>query len=207
LWEFATAIVGRLLGIDPFDQPDVEAAKKAARSLLDAPKSEPATPTFVDGPVEVHAPEGLGGDTLAGVLRAFFDGTTGFGYIAVQAYLDRLDDASTAVLRGEIAKRTGKQTTFGWGPRFLHSTGQYHKGGHPQGVFLQITGSESIDVEIPDRPFTFGTLISAQAAGDAKVLADRGRPVLRLHLTDPSAGVQQLISLLDAHDKSEESGT
>jgi glucose-6-phosphate isomerase len=73
-------------------------------------------------------------------------------------------------------------------------------------VFLQITSSESTDVEIPDRPFSFGTLISAQAAGDAGVLAERGRPVLRLHLTDPQAGVQQLISLLDAHDKSEASG-
>jgi glucose-6-phosphate isomerase len=85
--------------------------------------------------------------------------------------------------------------TFGWGPRFLHSTGQYHKGGHPEGVFLQITAAHPTDVEIPDRPFTFGTLISAQAAGDANVLAERGRPVLRLHLTDPANGVRQLLSL------------
>jgi glucose-6-phosphate isomerase len=105
-----------------------------------------------------------------------------------------------------LSIRTGRPVTFGWGPRFLHSTGQYHKGGHPQGVFLQITGQEATDVEIPDRPFTFGTLISAQAAGDARVLAERGRPVLRLHLTDPVAGVRQLISLLDANGKSEESG-
>ena len=100
-----------------------------------------------------------------------------------------------AELRDLLAARSGRPVTFGWGPRFLHSTGQYHKGGHPEGVYLQITGAHPTDVEIPDRPFTFGTLISAQAAGDANVLAERGRPVLRLQLTDVAAGVQQLLSL------------
>ena len=114
------------------------------------------------------------------------------GYVAVQAYLDRLDDASASVLRAEIAGRTGLQTTFGWGPRFLHSTGQYHKGGHQNGVFLQITGSVADDLAIPDQPFTFGQLQHAQAAGDAKVLADHGRPVLRVHLADRAAGLVAL---------------
>ena len=102
------------------------------------------------------------------------------------AYLDSERDAALHGVRAALCRRTERPTTFGWGPRFLHSTGQYHKGGPPQGVFLQITCDEADDVEIPDRPFTFGTLITAQAAGDAAVLADHGRPVLRLHLTDPA---------------------
>ncbi|EME62032.1 glucose-6-phosphate isomerase [Amycolatopsis decaplanina] len=199
LWEFATALAGRLLGINPFDQPDVEAAKKAARSLLDNPDKlkggeEPST---VDGAVEVFGSEGVVTEgKLADILRAFFDSAPETGYIAVQAYLDRLDDASTAILRGEIAKRTGRQTTFGWGPRFLHSTGQYHKGGHQNGVFLQITGAvedDSGDIDVPDRPYTLGVLQHAQALGDGQVLAEHGRPVLRLHLTDRAAGLAGLV--------------
>ncbi|GAA1572422.1 glucose-6-phosphate isomerase [Kribbella sancticallisti] len=207
LWEMATAVAGYLLGINPFDQPDVESAKQAARGLLDAqPKPEAAA--FTDGAVEVRATEGLldGVDTAKGALDALLGQLADDGYLAVMAYLDSERDENLVAIRPALATRTGRPVTFGWGPRFLHSTGQYHKGGHPQGVFLQITSSESTDVEIPDRPFTFGTLISAQAAGDAGVLAERGRPVLRLHLTDPEAGVHQLISLLDAHDKSEAGG-
>ncbi len=112
------------------------------------------------------------------------------------AYLDSERDAALHETRSALARRTERPTTFGWGPRFLHSTGQYHKGGPPQGVFLQITSDETQDVEIPDRPFSFGTLIAAQAAGDAAVLADHDRPVLRLHLTDPSTGVARLMDLL-----------
>ncbi len=196
LWEFATAFAGRLLGINPFDQPDVEAAKKAARSLLDNPDKlkggeEPST---VDGAVEVFGSAGVSTDgKLADILRAFFDSAPETGYIAVQAYLDRLDDASTSLLRGEIAKRTGRQTTFGWGPRFLHSTGQYHKGGHQNGVFLQITGAVEQDLDVPDRPYTLGVLQHAQALGDGQVLAEHGRPVLRLHLTDRAAGLAELV--------------
>jgi glucose-6-phosphate isomerase len=200
LWEYTTAIVGRLLAINPFDQPDVEAAKIAARSLLDAPKSEPATPTFVDGPVEVHAPADVSevheATTLAGALHAFFAATPDFGYVSVQAYLDRLADASAIVLRPEIARRTGKQTTFGWGPRFLHSTGQYHKGGHQNGMFLQLTGAVEADLQVPDRPYTLGTLQLAQALGDGQVLSEHGRPVLRLHFTDRAAGLAHLVKAL-----------
>ena len=194
LWEFATALVGRILGINPFDQPDVEAAKKAARSLLDAPKSEPDAPAFTDGPVEVHGP--VSGDSLTDALRAFFDSVPDLGYIAVQAYLDRLADASATVLRPEIARITGKQTTFGWGPRFLHSTGQYHKGGHQNGAFLQLTGAVEDDLPVPDRPYTLGTLQLAQALGDGQVLAGHERPVLRLHFTDRAAGLAHLVKAL-----------
>jgi glucose-6-phosphate isomerase len=196
LWEFATAIAGRLLGINPFDQPDVETAKKAARSLLDNPDAlkggeEPST---VDGSVQIFPSAGVSGEgSLVDVLRAFIASAPEHGYLSVQAYLDRLDDASTALLRPELAKRTGLQTTFGWGPRFLHSTGQYHKGGHQNGVFLQLTGVVERDIEVPERPYTLGVLQHAQALGDGQVLTEHGRPVLRLHLTDRAAGLAEII--------------
>ncbi|MET0135184.1 MAG: glucose-6-phosphate isomerase [Kibdelosporangium sp.] len=193
LWEYATAIVGRLLAIDPFDQPDVEAAKKAARALLDQPPGagDTAEPSLVDGPVQVFGE--FAGGSLTEVLRSFVAAAPQFGYVSVQAYLDRLDDASAALLRPELAKRTGLQTTFGWGPRFLHSTGQYHKGGHQNGAFLQITGEVDQDLAVPDRPYTLGVLQRAQALGDGQVLAEHGRPVLRLHLTDRAAGLAHLM--------------
>ncbi len=196
LWEFATALVGRLLGINPFDQPDVETAKKAARALLDDPEKLTGgeEPSNVDGSVEIFGSDGVATEgKLVDVLRAFFGSAPEAGYIAVQAYLDRLDDASTSLLRGEIAKGTGLQTTFGWGPRFLHSTGQYHKGGHQNGVFLQISGAVEHDLEVPERPYTLGQLQHAQALGDGQVLAEHGRPVLRLHLTDRAAGLAELV--------------
>ncbi|MBN6040760.1 glucose-6-phosphate isomerase [Amycolatopsis sp. 195334CR] len=199
LWEFATALAGRLLGINPFDQPDVEAAKKAARALLDQPASATgsAKPSFTDGAIEGY---GLDAANLSEALKSFVDSATEApsAYLAVQAYLDRLDDASTAVLRQQLAKRTGVQTTFGWGPRFLHSTGQYHKGGHPNGFFLQLTGAAEQDLEVPDRPYTLAGLQLAQALGDGQVLAEHGRPVLRLHFTDRAAGLAQLVAALEA---------
>ena len=194
LWEYATAIAGRLLGINPFDQPDVESAKAAARGLLDArPAAEP--PAFVDGVVEVRGTQGLleGIDSFDGALEALLGLLDPRGYVAVMAYLDREADAALAGMRQPLALRCERPVTFGWGPRFLHSTGQFHKGGPPIGVFLQVTGASTEDLPVPDRPYTFGQLITAQAAGDAQVLADHGRPVLRLHLTDRAAGVAQLL--------------
>jgi glucose-6-phosphate isomerase len=197
LWETATAVAGRLLGINPFDQPDVESAKQAARGLLDRqPEPEPAR--FTDGPVEVRGADDLlaGIDTLPAAVDAVLDRLGDDGYVAVMAYLDPGQAADLTAVRESLAERCRRPVTFGWGPRFLHSTGQYHKGGPPQGVFVQVTGSFTEDVEIPDRPFTFGTLIAAQAAGDAQVLADHGRPVLRLHLTDLADGVRRLREVL-----------
>jgi glucose-6-phosphate isomerase len=200
LWEYAVAAAGRLLGINPFDQPDVEAAKAAARKLLDAPTGgAEAAPVLTQGPIEVHPSAGwlpAGVDSVAGALRALVAAAPEFGYVAVQAYLDRLDDASASLARAEVARRTGLQTTFGWGPRFLHSTGQYHKGGHQNGVFLQITGAVTQDLPVPERPYTLGVLQHAQALGDGSVLADHGRPVLRLHLTDRVAGVVELFKAI-----------
>src|SRR5690606_10364103 len=145
---------------------------------------------------EVYAADGVvpaGADSLTEALRAFVDATPADGYISVQAYLDRNTDASAMLLRHLLAERTGRQTTFGWGPRFLHSTGQYHKGGHQNGAFLQITGSVTEDIEVPGRPYSLGTLQRAQALGDGQVLAERGRPVLRVHLTDRAAGLAHLV--------------
>lgn len=197
-WEYAVAVAGRLLGIDPFDQPDVESAKQAARGLLDAtPEAGPAA--FVDGDVEVRATPGLlaGVTTLAGAVEALLASVGPAGYLSVMAYLDRLRDADLARVRAPLARRTGRPVTFGWGPRFLHSTGQFHKGGPAVGSFLQVTGLVSEDLAIPDRPFSFGTLITAQALGDMQVLADHGRPVLTLHLTGP-AGLAQAQAALTA---------
>ena len=187
-WEWATAVAGRLLGIDPFDQPDVESAKKAARGLLDTtPGPDPVA--FVDGGIEVRATAGLlaGQTTVEGAIAALLATLEPTGYLAVMAYVDRLRDAPLAGVRASLARRVQRPVTFGWGPRFLHSTGQFHKGGTPVGAFLQITGAVTHDLVIPDRPFSFGELIAAQAAGDAKVLSDKGRPVLRLHCADLSA--------------------
>lgn len=196
VWEFATAVAGRLLGINPFDQPDVEAAKIAARGLLDA-QPAPTPANFTDGAIEVRGGEWLGNaGTAAEAVSALLGELGPDNYLSVQAYFDRLAYASLEGVRDELAAVSGRPVTFGWGPRFLHSTGQFHKGGPAIGVFLQVTAASAADLAIPDRPFTFGELISAQAAGDAQVLSEHGRPVLRLHLADRAAGVKQLQELV-----------
>jgi glucose-6-phosphate isomerase len=201
LWEYAIAVVGRLLGINPFDQPDVETAKVAARAQLDAAHKSAArpAPAFVEGDVAVYPvgdwlPASVA--TLSDALQALITATPARGYLAVQAYLDRIADASAAVLRTELARRSQLQTTFGWGPRFLHSTGQYHKGGHQNGSFLQVTGAVGTDIPVPGTAFTLGDLQQAQALGDADVLAAHGRPVLRVHLLDRAAGLVALAHAL-----------
>ena len=113
-----------------------------------------------------------------------------------RAYLDRIALPGLEDVRRTLAVRTKRPVTFGWGPRFLHSTGQFHKGGPAAGVYIQITGEPSEDLAVPGRDFTFGTLLAAQAAGDAQVLADHGRPVLRLHLTDRTTGVPAVLEAL-----------
>ena len=197
LWEYATVVAGRLLGIDPFDQPDVEAAKIAARALLEA-TPEPVPAVLIEDAIEVRASDGLldGVSDLRGAVAALLAALPDDGYLSVQAYLDRFGDASIESVRPALAAITNRPVTFGWGPRFLHSTGQFHKGGPRVGAYLQVTADSNMDLSIPDRPFTFGELISAQASGDAKVLADLGRPVLRLHLRDKEAGIAQLDKII-----------
>jgi glucose-6-phosphate isomerase len=199
LWEVATAAAGRILGINPFDQPDVESAKVAAREMLEGePENSPAD--FTDGAVEGRA---LGGDWLGGAgtltdaVAALLEQVDGQkGYLAVMAYLDRIAHAELAEVRSTLAHRVRRPVTFGWGPRFLHSTGQFHKGGPAEGVYLQVTAEPVEDLAVPGKDYTFGRLIASQAAGDATVLADHGRPVLRLHLTDVPAGLSALRAAL-----------
>lgn len=200
LWEYATAIAGRLFGINPFDQPNVDEAKAQARNLLVTPGLDASKPLATDGVVEIYA----GGDwigtapDLRGALDALTDAVPVHGYVAVMAYLNRLQDRAVCDVRALIGAKRSVQTTFGWGPRFLHSTGQYHKGGHQNGVFLQITADCSDDLEIPGEPYTFHALQLAQAAGDAAVLAGKDRPLLRLHLTQRSKGIDEVLKALQA---------
>ncbi|MET0929873.1 MAG: glucose-6-phosphate isomerase [Aeromicrobium sp.] len=192
LWEVAVAVAGWSIGINPFDQPDVESAKKAARELLDGAGSVP-TPDFTEDGIDVYG----AGSTLEDAVREHLAQVDlEHGYLAIQVYLDRLAYADFGGVREVAAERLGRPVTFGWGPRFLHSTGQYHKGGTPDGVFLQITGTPVEDLAVPGRDFTFGSFIDSQAAGDAAVLRDHDRPVLRLHLHDVEAGLARIRELL-----------
>ena len=115
------------------------------------------------------------------------------GYIAIMAYLDRRDDAAVAELRAILADKSGRPVTFGWGPRFLHSTGQFHKGGQQNGVFLQITGEVKKDIAIPGQSYGFATLVAAQALGDGKALASRKYPLLRFNLSNRAMGISELL--------------
>jgi glucose-6-phosphate isomerase len=189
-WEFATAVAGRVLGVNPFDQPNVAESKENTGAILTGGPPPEAEPAAVDGAVEIH---GRAGGSLPQALSRLLAGLPGDGYLAVMAYLDRTGEAEVAQLRALLAGATDRPVTFGWGPRFLHSTGQYHKGGPPVGSFLQITGAVPADLPVPGRPFTFGQLQAAQAAGDRQALARRGRPVCHLHLRDRPAGIAQLL--------------
>lgn len=197
LWEYATVVAGRLLGINPFDQPDVESAKAAAREMLDGAGGDTGTEPVTDGDVGLS---GTGVDLSGGVDVAVADVVSRVGprgYLAVMAYLDREGHPGLPAVRDSLAARTGRPVTFGWGPRFLHSTGQYHKGGPPLGAFVQIVagGGYVDDQPVPDRDFTFGRLIAAQAAGDASVLASHGMPVLTLSVTSRE-GLDRVVAAL-----------
>jgi glucose-6-phosphate isomerase len=201
LWEYATAVAGHLIGINPFDQPNVAESKENTKKILDEagddgplPEGEPA---FVEGDVAVHGDlAALGSPTdLVGVLAGLLAQVPGNGYLAVMAYLDRHTETAVAGVRPRLAARLGgRATTFGWAPRFLHSTGQFHKGGPQVGVFLQITGAVERDVPVPGQPFSFGRLEMAQALGDLGALAERDRPAVRLHLRRRAEGVAQLLT-------------
>ena len=196
LWEYATAVASRIIGINPFDQPDVESAKIAARGMLDA--REPELPAaFAIGDIEVRAASlDVTEADLSATLKTLFSQLAADGYVSIQAYLDRTSVPQAALIRNAVAAKTGRPTTFGWAPRFLHSTGQYHKGGPRQGVFLQLVARSSADLAVPGRDFTFGELIAAQAAGDAKVLADLGRPVLTLTLNNPADDIAAILQAI-----------
>lgn len=194
LWETAVAVAGYRLGINPFDQPDVESAKQAAREFLSAAGGGPEPADIVERGISAHGTSAATLEEALAELLAQVD--PDHGYVAIQAYLDRLGHPAYAELRDVLARRTGRPVTFGWGPRFLHSTGQLHKGGPATGVYLQVTDDPVNDLQVPGRDFTFGTFIAAQAAGDAHVLRGHNRPVLRLHLSDATAALPVLRNLL-----------
>lgn len=192
IWEWVTALVGAALGIDPFNQPNVTEAKEATATLLG--EWNGVLPTFVpdavDGAVEIFGY----GSTIGESLSQFIDQIPEDGYVAVMAYLDRRDDGAICELRALLSQKSGRPVTFGWGPRFLHSTGQFHKGGQQNGAFLQITGDVVRDYEIPGQNFGFKTLLAAQALGDGKALASRKYPLLRLNLTNRSVGINEILN-------------
>ena len=209
-WEMATAVAGAILGINPFDQPDVEAQKIKTRELTTAHEQTGVLPSqapvLTDGDIQVFADpanaaalkEGTTG--LTGILKAHL-GRIGAGdYVALLAYIDR-NPAHTAALqrlRRMIRDQKRAATCVGFGPRFLHSTGQAYKGGPNSGVFLQITCEDAEDIPVPGQAYTFGVVKAAQARGDFDVLAERGRRLLRVHLpADVEAGLKTLRRALE----------
>jgi glucose-6-phosphate isomerase len=188
VWQWATAMAGFLLDINPFDQPDVESAKSATRSLLEQ-RPEPTESLFTETGIEVS---GLHMDIdpsagVAGVWQSVVDRAGADGYIALHVYADRESGGPWEDLATALATASHRPVTLGFGPRFLHSTGQFHKGGTPSGTFVQIEVTPTQAVAIPGYPFGFAELIDAQSAGDRQVLASRGLPVVTLRVTDSSA--------------------
>lgn len=207
-WEFATALAGHLMGIHPFDQPDVEAAKVLARDMVQTYQEQGALP--VEEPIASAGPlTAYGTDSASSPIEALKTllqrGGSTESYVALQAYLPPgpAIDALLTELRATINQHSGLATTLGYGPRFLHSTGQLHKGDAGRGLFLQLTADIGEDLDIPDGPLTdtssltFGVLITAQAHGDANALRAANRRLLRMHLgEDAESGLRSLIDLL-----------
>lgn len=203
VWEMATAIAGYRLGINPFNQPNVEAAKKRARKMVDSYKDTGTLPSATPA-LEQHGMAAFGdvrGDTVADALLKLVDEAEPGAYAAFQAYLppSAATDAALLALRHIIRDRTQLATTVGYGPRYLHSTGQLHKGDAGNGRFIQFTSEAEWDAAIPNAPgpddsaISFSVLEAAQAHGDRQALEDAGRRVIRIHLgTDAVAGLQRL---------------
>ncbi|MCI4327743.1 MAG: bifunctional transaldolase/phosoglucose isomerase [Thermoplasmata archaeon] len=192
-WEFAVAASGMILGINPYDQPDVEFAKELARQEMARP---PAT-AGSDGPPTVP---GADGAAVTAAVREWLGLCRPGDYVAIQAYLAPSTGTSTLLdeLRRKLLLRLRVATTLGYGPRFLHSTGQLHKGGPNTGLFLQIVDAPATDVPVPGAGFTFGQLIRAQAVGDYKALRQKDRRVLRVDLgTDVPGGLRRLAGAVD----------
>ncbi|HTZ71768.1 MAG TPA: bifunctional transaldolase/phosoglucose isomerase, partial [Acetobacteraceae bacterium] len=207
-WEIATAVAGSVIGIDPFDQPDVEASKIKTRTLTKAyeedgrlPQEEPI---FRENGIALFADqanaEALGRhNDIGGYMKSHL-GRVGAGdYVALLAYIERNAPHARALtdMRTTLRNRTRAATCVGFGPRFLHSTGQAYKGGPNSGVFLQITCDDPEDIAIPGHSFTFGVVKAAQARGDLGVLQERGRRALRVHLHDVTAGLAELARAVD----------
>lgn len=206
-WEIATAVAGSIIGINAFNQPDVEASKVATRNLTseyEKTGSLPAEkPILEDGGVKLFTDsknaeelaKAAKDKSLTGYLRAHLSRVKPGNYFAVLGYIQMNDEHESQLQKMRHAMRDKKHvaTCLGFGPRFLHSTGQAYKGGPNSGVFLQITCNDAVDVPVPGQKYTFGVVKAAQARGDFQVLAERGRRALRVHLgSDLKAGLAKL---------------
>ena len=197
-WEVATAVAGSVMGINPFNQPDVEASKVATRKLTSEYEETgaltPETPLLQDSGIKLFTDEanatalartaGQGDRTLVSYLRAHLNRIMAGDYLAILAYIEmnHAHEDQLQAIRHAIRDQKHVATCLGFGPRFLHSTGQAYKGGPNTGVFLQITCDDVFDLRVPGQKYTFGLVKAAQALGDFQVLAERGRRVLRVHL-------------------------
>jgi transaldolase/glucose-6-phosphate isomerase len=202
-WEVATAIACSILGVNAFDQPNVESSKKITKArIADYQKSgmlDEGKPAWQGNGFLVYSSSAIAGSSLTDVLKEFLSNNTDAnGYVAINAYLPRREEMIDALqkLRVAIRTRTGNAVTAGFGPRFQHSTGQFHKGGLDNGAFLVITTEPEADFDIPNQGLTFGTLIRAQALGDYEALVESGRKVLRLHLLSPG-DIEQVVAALN----------
>lgn len=202
-WEMAAATAGAILGINPFDQPNVQESKDHTNRLLayvEQGRGLPEeSPTVVEGPLALYAREA--GHSASEVLRRFFQQALVGDYVALLAYLPEQTDIEQRLqmIRGLLRDRLHVATTVGYGPRYLHSTGQFHKGGPNTGLFLYITAEEEVDAPIPDKPYTFGLFTRAQALGDLESLRKHGRRVLRVHIRkEVAAGLAALDQALES---------
>jgi transaldolase / glucose-6-phosphate isomerase len=192
-WEIATAVAGAIIGINAFNQPDVEASKIETKKLTSEYEASghlpPETPFFEGQGIKLYADEKntaalRGGSSLTDVLKVHLSRLAAGDYFAVLGYIT-MNERNERVLQGIrhwVRDSQKVATVLGFGPRFLHSTGQAYKGGPNSGVFLQITCDDAVDLPVPDQKFTFGVVKAAQARGDFAVLAERGRRALRVHL-------------------------
>lgn len=209
-WEFATAVAGAVMGINPFDQPDVESAKTEARKLTDEYERTGflpgETPFLTDGGISFFAGaeyaeklrRAAGDPSAAAVLKAHLEQIADRDYFALLAYLEMNSENEEALqeIRETVLKERHAATCLGFGPRFLHSTGQAYKGGADNGVFLQITADDAEDFPVPGQKYTFGVVKDAQARGDFQVLVDRNKRALRVHLKDVATGLSDLMELV-----------
>ena len=194
-WEFATALAGALLGINPFDQPNVQGAKDMTESMLAEYQAAGQWPDMS----EFGPKSGPEFSNEAASLDGLLAGAGSGDYLAVMAYLHQTPevDRALASLRLRVLERYNIATTVGYGPRYLHSTGQLHKGGPNSGLFLQLTQEHAVDVPIPGQTYTFGVLVDAQSRGDYQALNQAGRRTVRVHLAgNPAAAIAQLIEQL-----------
>ena len=195
LWEWVTALLCRALGVDPFNQPNVTEAKERTSEFLNQweKSGEPEiAPAFSSKNLQIFYTGEL--KNLSEALNVFIGHDA--GYFSFMAYLNRNDDYEISKLRSSLSNVTNRAVTFGWGPRFLHSTGQFHKGGQPNGAFMQITAACKIDLEIPGSNFSFHTLLMAQALGDGQALSSRDLPLMRIHLLNRREGIAELLQAI-----------